>query len=150
MSVAPECRQNLMVARAGALNARQMRFVIAYLGAAGFNAAKAARMAGYRGNRQAGWRLRNRPEIARLIDAHLQAAARHSALVVAELSDIAAAPWRDFITVTATNADGQPARAHLDLTDKVRALELLGRVYRLFPGAESRAPAGSIVIHDSG
>lgn len=51
--------------------------------------------------------------------------------VRAELTDIAEAPWRDFVQVK-TGKDGETIGADLRLTDKIRSLELMGKTHKLF------------------
>lgn len=84
-------------------------------------------------------------ERAREYDAHLDSirvAAREQSVakqarkimtadeVRAELTEIAEAPWRDFVQVKMK--DGQVIEADLKLTEKIKSLELMGRNHKIF------------------
>ena len=52
--------------------------------------------------------------------------------VLTELARIATADWREFVTVVANPKTGDVLSVRMDLSSKVRALELLGKAYGLF------------------
>lgn len=101
---------------ANGLTTKQKLFVEAYLGKAGFNATEAARRAGYKGNSvtlaSVGYENLRIPQIARQIEIRLQEAAMSADEVLNHLAEIAR---RD-------EADAA----------RLKALELLGKHYRLF------------------
>jgi hypothetical protein len=108
---------------------RRQRFVNAYVGEAAGNGAKAAILAGYSEHtaRQAASRLLTFPDVRQAIDARQQAAT-HQAGVQAEdirreLKAVAYAPVKDVRT-----------------TDKLKALELLGKEQGMF---QDKRDAGS-------
>lgn len=85
-------------------------------------------------------------ERARVYDAYLDSirvAARETAQVKlgrkiatadevkAELTDIALAPWQEFVELK-HDKDGDVLSAQLKLTDKIRSLELMGKTHKLF------------------
>jgi phage terminase small subunit len=116
------------------MNAKRRLFVEHYLGAANGNATEAARMAGYKKPRQEGTRLLSFAVIQELISKRVTEAAMPANEVLQELSDIARADWREFVKVR-YDKDGKMIDATLQLKDKIRALELLGKHHRLFDRA---------------
>jgi phage terminase small subunit len=115
------------------LKDKQEAFVLAYLGEARFNASKAARLAGYSDAAagQAGYQLLKNSHIRARIDKHLEAMTMGAAEVLAELTDVASAEWRDFLTIK-RDKDGEIVDVRMDLTAKIKSLELLGKNYKLF------------------
>jgi hypothetical protein len=51
--------------------------------------------------------------------------------VLSELADIAKADWREFVEIR-YDKDGKMIDATLRLTDKIKALELVGKHHKLF------------------
>lgn len=119
---------------ANGLSPKQEAFVVSYIGPARFNATKAALMAGYTGKnaRAEGSRLLANADIAARVKVELQRLTIPAEAVLAELTDVATAEWRDFVEILMTDDDGQPLRIRFDLRSKVNALELLGKHYKLF------------------
>jgi len=115
------------------LTTKQEAFVAAYLGAAHGNATEAARMAGYQKPGQQGHRLLKNVQIAARVQEQVKRAAASADDVLAELADIALAPWTEFIEVLSRDREtGRPTKVKMDLTNKVKALELLGKYHSLF------------------
>ena len=112
-----------------ALTDKQERFARAYTGEARGNGVRAAGFAGYQGNARnlhanAGRNLAN-PRVAAFIaglTAEFNATQR---AVLEETCDIAFAEWGEFVEVITKN--GIPVHHKLDLTNKVKALELLAK-----------------------
>ena len=114
------------------LTTKQEAFVAAYLGAAHGNATEAARMAGYKTPGQEGHRLLKNAEISARVQEQVKRAAASADDVLAELADIALAPWTEFVEVLSRDREGRPQKIKMDLTNKVKALELLGKYHSLF------------------
>jgi phage terminase small subunit len=110
---------------------KHQRFIDAYLGPAKGNGTEAARVAGYATPRQEAHRLLTNAAIRARIDERLLAESLSSAEVLAELTAIARAPWKNFI-IERTDYKGEVIDSRLDLGDKVKALELLGKHHKLF------------------
>lgn len=115
------------------LTTKQELFVAAYLGAAHGNATEAARMAGYKNpDPSAKDNLRN-PTIVARIAGHVKAAVCSGDDVLRELADVAFADWHEFVEVLSRDREtGRPLKVKMDLTNKVKALELLGKYHGLF------------------
>jgi phage terminase small subunit len=112
---------------------KQEAFLAAYLGEARFNATKAAKIAGYseRSARSYGPELLQNPDIIARVRAELTARAMPAEAVLAELTDVATAEWREFVTILEWDDTGDPLRVKMDLTNKVRALEVLAKHHQL-------------------
>lgn len=111
---------------------KQERFVLAYIGEAKGNATAAARIAGYKSPHPEGSRLLRNATVRARIDEELMLHAASAAEVLAELSDIAKAEWRDFVEILEWDDKGKPLRVKMDLGAKVKSLELLGKHHQLF------------------
>lgn len=124
------------------LTLKQERFVLAYVGEAHFNGAKAAKLAGYSGTdeqlRKMAYENKTKPDISARIGELLRADAMSPEEVLAELRAVALTPTSHFMTVTRdaeTDDDGEeiaPMQVRLDYSAKLKALELLGKGHRLF------------------
>lgn len=114
------------------LTTRQRLFVEAYL--VNPNATEAARQAGYKGNEntlaQRGAELVRNSKISKFIEQRVEKAAITANQVLTELADIAKSKWRDFVDVRIDG--GEIVSTKMRLTDKIRALELLGKHLKLF------------------
>lgn len=134
--------------------------MVLYAGEARFNAARAARLAGYRGNpvalAVAGNRLLANPRVKAAIDARLKARAITSDTILAELTDIALGGLADLLEY---GPDGKPrinwatfresgrtgalkrlvrrsGGVDIEFHDRVRALELLGKALKMWDPAQ--------------
>lgn len=116
------------------LNDKQERFVLAYIGEARFNGSKAARLAGYSERTAAvqAHDLLRKPNVRARIDAFLAEETLTAREVLTELTDIARAEWRDFVEVLKWSKDGEPLLVKMDMSAKVKSLELLGKHHQLF------------------
>ena len=113
------------------LSPRRKAFADAYLGRARFNAAKAARMAGYSpaaADREGYRQLRN-AEVAAYVKAQLESRAMSEEAVLAELADVAGAEWRDFLSERSDLNGGTEVK--MDLSAKVKSLEILAKAHKL-------------------
>lgn len=115
-----------------ALTPKQQRFINLYLGACKGNATEAARQAGYSDPEVSGFDCKQNPVIRARIDEVLGAESMSSAEVLAGLTEVARADWRDFLQVKTNPITGEVVDAKLVLGDKVKALELLGKYHKLF------------------
>jgi phage terminase small subunit len=130
------------------LTVKEQRFVNAYLAGANGNATEAARMAGYSVKSYAALRkeasvLLTKPHIRAHIDAILMAEAMTPAEILRELRDVGTAEWRDFITVRTNPKTGETIEVRMDLSAKMKALELNGKYHKMFVDrAEMSGPDG--------
>lgn len=119
-----------MADRRGGMTLKQVLFTEAYIGAAAGNGAEAARIAGYAGSdatlAQIAYENVQHPEIAARIAERVNAVGMTADEIVIELSKIARAPWDTFIQ-SVTNRRGEVIEVRMQLADKIRALELLGK-----------------------
>ena len=111
------------------LTTKQRLFVEAYL--ANPNATEAARRAGYSEKTaySQGQRLLKNVEIRRLVESRIEEAGMTADEVLRELSDIGRAPWNEFFEYKISEDD---KFVQMRLTDKLKALELLGKYRKLF------------------
>lgn len=128
-----------------ALKDKQEAFILAYIGQARFNASEAARIAGYACPAEEGYRLLRNAHIRARIDKYLELEALNAKEVLAELADVAKAPFRDFVEVIMRNEVGEPIKVRMDLGSKVKALELLGKHHKLFSESVEVGAAESFV-----
>lgn len=120
------------------LSPKHLAFIAAFLhgdaeGNGRFNATKAAIAAGY-AEKQAstrGWELRQNPIVSARITEELENRVLSGDAVLAELADVATADWRDFLIIR-TNPKGDTVEVRMDLSAKIKALELLGKHQQLF------------------
>lgn len=125
---------------------KQRRFIHAYVGEARGNGAEAVRLAGYdtesvETQRAIAYENLTKPYIRAEIERILDAQAMHAGEIVAELSDIGRAPWRDFVKLKLSD-DGDVVDAKIVLGDKVRALSELAKI-RKMTGTEQPQQAGN-------
>lgn len=115
------------------LTVKQKLFVEHYL--ATRNGVEAARLAGYSGNdatlRTVAWENLTKPDIRTEIEARLRPFILSANQVLAELSEVAFADWREFIEIV-TDKLGNTVDVKLRLNDKLKALELVGKYHKLF------------------
>ncbi len=117
------------------LTQRQRLFVEAYIGPCGGNARESARAAGYSGDdntlSQRGFELMRNPKVAELIGGRVEEAVMRANEVLSELSAIAKADWQNFLEIR-RDREGETIAATLKLSDKIKALELVGKYHKLF------------------
>lgn len=132
------------------LTPKQAAFVAAYIGEAKFNGTKAAKMAGYsaRTAYSEACRLLKNAEISARVRNELAVRAMPAEAVLAELTDVATAEWGTLTEVLVYAEDGTPLRTRMDLSSKVKALELLGKHHQLF--SENLNLSGGIEVHEFG
>jgi len=66
------------------------------------------------------------------IDAQLAAETLSAAEVLHHLTDVGVAEWHEFVEVIVNPRTGETIKVRMDLTNKVKALELLGKYHKLF------------------
>lgn len=139
-----------------ALNARQELFIIEYLKC--FNATKAALAAGYseKSASETGCELLKNPKVAARIREHLDNNAMTAAEVLAHLADIARGDISEVVDAngnldmaaarrgkktglirkirqrSVTTEESDIAETEIEMHDRLRALELLGKHHKLF------------------
>jgi phage terminase small subunit len=115
------------------LTPKQEQFVSAYVGEARYNATKAAMLAGYSEATaySQGHRLLKNVEIAARIKDILATRSMTAEAVLDELTDVAGADWREFITVRTNPRTGAQIDVRMDLASKVKALEVLAKAHGL-------------------
>jgi phage terminase small subunit len=106
-------------------------FVEFYLGEAHGNGTEAARLAGYEFPSEEAYRLLRNAQVRARIDERLAEVAMTANEVLAELSDIARAEWREFLIIK-RNKDGDEVEVKMDLSSKVKSLELIGKAHGQF------------------
>ena len=116
------------------LTTKEQAFILAYIGRARFNATEAARQAGYseKGAKRQGFDNKRNPTIAARIADELKARSLTADEVLAELRDVGTAEWRDFLTIKTDPRTGDVVDVKMDLSNKVKALELLGKAHGIF------------------
>ena len=114
------------------LTPKQQRFIAAYLGEAKGNATAAARIAGYKDPESSAHESKQNPAIRAQIDAQLAAETLSAAEVLHHLTDVGVAEWHEFVEVIVNPRTGETMKVRMDLTNKVKALELLGKYHKLF------------------
>lgn len=113
------------------LTLKQEAFVAAYLGAAKGNATEAARIAGYKQPQTQGPRLLQNVAISARVSGYVAQKYADADRVLEELSDVALAEWRDFVTVKTNPKTGDVLEVRMDLGAKVKSLELLAKFHQL-------------------
>jgi len=116
----------------GRLTPKQRIWLAEYLGGARFNATEAARRAGYKDAEVSGLDNKQNPVVAARVREVLSAQCLSSDEVLAELRDVATAEWRDFLTIKTDPRTGATVDVRMDLSNKVKALELLGKAHGIF------------------
>jgi len=116
----------------GRLTPKQRIWLAEYLGGARFNATEAARRAGYKDVEVSGLDNKQNPVVAARIREVLSAKCLSPDEVLAELRDVATAEWRDFLTIKTDPRTGVTVDVRMDLSNKVKALELLGKAHGIF------------------
>ena len=135
---------------------KQQLFVESYVGISAGNATDAARRAGDKGNDKTlcvvGIENLAKPSIAEAIASRVSEVkkALHADDVLEELSVIARSPWSLFSTARLDD-DGKVVDVKIRLSEKIRALELLGRYHKLFVERhEHTDPDGGPIKHQHG
>lgn len=139
-----------MAAEERRLTDKQRLWLESYLGEARFNATKAARLAGYSDPEVLGFDCKQNPVIRARIDERLAQATLSANEVLAELTDVASAEWREFIEIKQDKM-GRRLLVKMDLTNKVKSLELIGKHHKLFTDKQEIGVDGQVdvrVIYD--
>lgn len=113
------------------LTTKQEAFCAAYLGPAHGNATEAARMAGYKNPNVQGPRLLVNVGIAARISNHVAEKFASADDVLREIADVAFADWREFVTIRTNPKTGAQIDVKLDMTAKVKCLEMLAKYHGL-------------------
>lgn len=116
------------------LTTKEAAFVAHYLGDAKFNGTKAAILAGYSERSAYSIASENlkKPEIIARVRDELATRAMPAEAVLAELTDVATAEWREFVTILSWDEEGKPLQVKMDMSAKIKSLELLGKHHQLF------------------
>lgn len=119
------------------LTPKEKRFADAYLGEAKGNGTQAVRIAEYEGKsdevlRVIASRLLTKVNVRAYIDNVLTAESASAAEVLRELRDVAFSDWGAHLVEIRDPKTGELLFAKVDLGDKVKALELLGKHHKLF------------------
>ena len=114
------------------LTFKQEKFVAAYLGEAAGNATEAARIAGYKSPGQEGHRLLKNAEITARVAETTREYTGTAQEVLDELRDVAMADWREFVEIVKWDKNGEPLQVRMDMSSKIKSLELLGKYHQLF------------------
>lgn len=131
------------------LTTRKRLFAENYL--ANANATEAAIKAGYskKTARSQGQRLLTDVDIRALVEKRVESAAMSANEVLEELALIAKCDWQDFVEVR-RDKFGDVIDASLKLSDKIKALELLGKHHKLFTDkTEHSGEVGIRLVDDS-
>ena len=116
------------------LTTKQVLFAEAYLGAAKGNGTQAARLAGYQGDattlQSVGSANLKKPASAARVEQRVEQVAATTDEILIELSTIARAPWQDFVQIKMHR--GEAIDVKINLADKLKALELLGKYRGMF------------------
>lgn len=113
------------------LTLKQEAFIAAYLGDAKGVAVEAARQAGYKNPKPSAEDNMRNPAILARVSQHVAAKYADADTVLAELTDVALAEWRDFITIKTNPKTGEVVEVRMDLAAKVKSLELLAKFHQL-------------------
>jgi phage terminase small subunit len=127
------------------LSARQQLFVDAFRGEAKGNASEAARIAGYRDTTTYPYRLLKMPEIRARLEEHLEENGITADRIMNEVADIAFADWRDFVTIR-FGKDGKQVDVKMDLSSKVKSLDMLGKQFGMFRDKLDVTHSGSVGV----
>lgn len=129
------------------LTAKQQAFIDAYVGEARFNASKAALIAGYseKSAGQLGWQLLQIPTISARIKEILESRALSAEGVLAELADVATSEWRDHVEVLMYDREGNPVKTKMDLSSKVKSLEIIAKAHGLLK--ENVSVSGNVGLY---
>lgn len=123
-----------------ALTEKQRQFVVFF--AITRNGTKAVQMAGYEGDYgtlgQTAYENLKKPEILKALDAYTRPFFDQQGMTLARtlehIADIAYAPWHEFIQVK--EKSGRVVNTKINLTDKLKALEMILKMFRLIGSKE--------------
>ena len=129
------------------LTDKREAFIRAYVGEARFNGTEAARLAKFADPGKTAYQLLKNPHVRARIDEILATQALSANAVLAELAAVASAEWRDF-TETRRSPRGDEYEV-MDLSAKVKSLELLGKAHKLFTDKiEASGPNSGPIVFD--
>lgn len=128
------------------LTPKQQRFISAYLGQAKGNGTAAARIAGYKDAESSSHAIKQNAAVRAHIDAVLAAETLSAAEVLHHLTDVGMAEWHEFVDVIVDPRTGETIKVRMDLTNKVKALELLGKFHKLF--TEKQESTSNVLIRE--
>lgn len=113
----------------GVLEDRHLKWAMAYVGEANFNATQAAIIAGYpkRSAHVRGHEVKHRKDVRERVEAHLAEYAMTQNEWLYQTAAVARMPLDAFVTIIATDKDGNPIAAKMDASAKMKGLELLGK-----------------------
>lgn len=130
------------VRRGSTLSPREKAFVEAYTGSANLNAVQAARLAGYEGDARAlqaaAWRVLGRARVRKAVDRKLKGRIAGPAEIMTKLTEVATAPWKDFVRVTLDD-EGNTVSAMLPLGDQLKAADMLLKAHGTYLDPLTRA-----------
>ena len=124
--------------RKGALSPREKAFILAYIGEANLDGVKAATLAGCVDPSSAAWRYLRRPRIRAAIDRRIAGRIAGPQEVMGKLSQVATAPWKDFVKVVMDD-EGHVIAATVDLTHQLKAADLLLKAHGTYLDPLTRA-----------
>lgn len=127
------------MAESKSLNPKQLAFIAAYLHGdenheKRFDATAAAIAVGFpaRSASQRGYEFRHNPLVSARISEELSNRVMAPDEALAELAAVASAEWRHFLTIRTNPKTGEAVEVRMDLSAKIKALELICKQHGLF------------------
>lgn len=117
----------------GALRPQHLKFALAYIGEANFNATKAALLAGYpeKSAHARGHEVKNREDVRARVDAYLNEYGMTANEWLYQTTAVARMPLDEFVTIHQYDKDGNAIGAKMDASAKMKGLELIGKAHGL-------------------
>lgn len=107
------------------LTPRERLFVESYVGDAALDAVKAATATGAADPKSLAWKMMRRPRVRNAISRRIGKRVASKQELLGELSEVATAPWRDFVTLQYGSDGTEVVGATINLGDKLKAADLL-------------------------